>query len=193
MTKRFLKIVDNEYATIFTGPGNQKLETGRQYTEWINKVGNFRTHWDNGAMTQVTTGPSFEVCNSEPEAPKTSEDVGKLIHCKNGDMVLITEGNFKVRAKNIILEASDTAPGGNVDIIGNGLVTIKTDETLRIAAGEVQITGEKHIVVDAQGFLYLIGDIKNSGHPTVVGTISAFVNGNWASVLSSVSTTLRGG
>lgn len=192
MTKRSLRIVDNEYATIFTGPGNSKLETGRQYTEWINKTGNFKTHWDNGGMTQITTGPSLEVCNTDPEKPETPEDVGKLIHCKNGDMVLITEGNFKVRAKNIILEASDAYPGGNVDIIGNGLVTIKTDETLRIAAGEVHITAEKHVVVDANGFLYFIGDIKNSGHPTIVGTISAFINGNWASVLSSVSKTLRG-
>jgi hypothetical protein len=116
-----------------------------------------------------------------------------LIHAANGDIVLIAEGNFKVKAKNILLEASDISPGGNVDIIGNGFVTIKTDEEIRIHGGNTIIAGENKLVLDGNGFLYLIGDVKNSGHPSVIGSIKNLVSGNWMQTLTDVATAIRTG
>jgi hypothetical protein len=189
---RTRRIADTEHVTMFGGSGRQDLDTGRSFTIWVNKVRNFMTHWSNGAYTQKISGASIEKVHTDPESVK-EEMVGKLIHAANGDIVLIAEGNFKVKAKNILLEASDISPGGNVDIIGNGFVTIKTDEEIRIHGGNTIIAGENKLVLDGNGFLYLIGDVKNSGHPSVIGSIKNLVSGNWMQTLTDVATAIRTG
>jgi len=187
---RTTRIVDNEHVTMFTGSGRQDLSTGRQFTTWLNKIRNCMTHWDNGSYTEIISGKSIERVHVDPESV-TDEMIGKLIHAENGDIVLVAEGNIKLKAKNILMEASDISPGGNVDIIGNGLVTIKTDEEIRMHGGRVIIASEEKTVIDSNGFIYMISDIKTTGHPSVVGTVQNFLAGNWAGVLQGVSKALR--
>ena len=188
--KRTYRLLDNQFATIFTGPGTDEHETGRQLTTWT-KAGNCDTHWVNGGHTRIVNGPSMEVTNARP-AQVVEESVSKLIKCENGDFVVLCDGNIKFKAKNIIFEAEGISPNGNVDIVANGNVTMVTNETIRIQAGEVQVAAEKDVVLDANGFLYMIGDMKNAGHPSIVGTVSAFLGGNWSGLLEGVSNQIRG-
>jgi hypothetical protein len=188
--KRTYRLLDNPFATIFTGPGTDKHETGRQLTTWT-RAGNCDTHWQNGGHTRITNGPSMEVTNAKP-AQVLEEGVSKLIKCENGDFVVLCDGNIKFKGKNIIFEAEGISPNGNIDIVSNGNITMVTNETIRIQGGEVQIAAEKDVVCDANGFLYMIGDMKNAGHPSIVGTISSFLGGNWAGVLEGVSNQIRG-
>lgn len=188
--KRTYRLLDNSFATIFTGPGADKLETGRELTTWT-RAGNCDTHWKNGGHTRISNGPSAEVCNAQPEQV-LEEGVSKITMVENGDYVVICDGNIKFKAKNIIFEAEGVSPNGNIDLVSNGNVTMVTNETIRIQAGDIQIAAEKDCIMDANGFLYMIGDMKNAGHPSIVGTISSFLGGNWAGVLEGVSNQIRG-
>lgn len=190
--QRTTRFVDNQFVTMFGGSGRQDLDTGRSFTTWVNKVRNYITHWTNGAYTQSISGPSIEVVHRNPEVVQ-EEMVGKLIHAENGDIVLIAEGNIKLKGKNILMEAADVAPGGNVDIVGNGLITIKTDEEVRIHSANTVIASENKLVLDSNGYIYMIGDVKNSGHPSVVGTIQGIIAGNWSQTLADIGNAIRGG
>ena len=184
------RLLDNPFATIYTGAGSGRHETGRELTTWT-KRGNCDTHWNNGARSTITTGPSIEVTNTRPDQVQ-KEGISKFIRCDNGDYVVICDGNIKFKAKNIIFEAEGISPDGNIDLVANGNVTMVTNETIRIQAGDIQIAAEKDCIMDANGFLYMIGDMKNAGHPSIVGTISSFLGGNWAGVLEGVSNQIRG-
>jgi hypothetical protein len=189
-SKRTYRLLDNPFATIFTGPGSDKHDSGREVTTWT-KAGNCDTHWKNGGHTRITQGPSAEVTNVNPDQI-LDEGVSKYTRCKNGDYVVIVDGNIKFKAKNIIFEAEGVSPNGNIDIVGNGNVTMVTNETVRIQGGEIQVAAEKDVILDANGFLNMIGDMKNAGHPSIVGTITSYLGGSWASTLSSVSNQIRG-
>ncbi|AXQ70436.1 hypothetical protein HOU04_gp037 [Synechococcus phage S-T4] len=177
------------------GPGKtetttKSADTGRVLTTWT-KGGSCETHWSNGAKTVVTAGPSKEVCNVEP--PQVSdENVAKSIYCQNGDFVLVADGNVKIKAKNIIFEAEGVSPEGKIEMIANGLMNLQTNETLRVQGGEVQIVSEKDVVLDATGFLNMIGDMKNAGSSTVASLVESYLGGGWASTLSGISGSLRG-
>ena len=175
------------------GPGKPTGEgdTGREYSVWT-KSGNCETHWSNGAKTSITAGPSKEVCNAAPQNAGEKEAVAKSIYCKNGDFVLAVDGNIKIKAKNIILEAEGISPEGKIELVANGLMNIQTNETLRINGGEVQVVSEKDIVLDATGFLNMIGDMKNAGSSTVASLVDAYLGGGWASTLAGISGSLRG-
>jgi hypothetical protein len=135
---------------------------------------------------------SKEVCNTEPQQSGQKEAVAKSIYCKNGDFVLAVDGNVKIKAKNIILEAEGISPEGKIEMIANGHMNLQTNETLRINGGEVQVVSEKDIVLDATGFLNMIGDMKNAGSSTVASLVDAYLGGGWASTLSGISGSLRG-
>ena len=60
------RLLDNPFATIYTGAGSGRHETGRELTTWT-KRGNCDTHWNNGARSTITTGPSIEVTNTRPD------------------------------------------------------------------------------------------------------------------------------
>lgn len=190
--QRTTRFIDNTFVTMFSGSGRRDLDSGRIFTTWVNKVGNYLTHWSNGAYTQVISGPSHEIVHRKPESVQ-EEMIGKLIHAENGDIVLIAEGNIKLKAKNILLEATDASPGGNVDIIGNGLVTVRTDEEIRIHGGNTVIAGESKCFIDGGAFTYMAGDVKNTGHPNVVGAIQNIIAGNWTALITDVSNAIRGG
>jgi len=193
-SKRPFRIVDNQYASILAGPGRNPgdgSDTGRELTTWV-KSGNGETHWSNGAKTTITTGPSKEVCNAQPEQSGQKEAVSKSIYCQNGDFVLVADGNVKIKAKNIIFEAEGISPEGKIEMIANGHMNLQTNETLRINGGEVQIVSEKDVVLDATGFLNMIGDMKNAGSSTVASLVDSYLGGGWASTLSGISGSLRG-
>lgn len=191
MSKRSYRLFDNQFASILAGPGRED-DTGRELTTWT-KAGNCETHWSNGAKTTITTGPSKEVCNVEPEdSVRQEENVSKSIYCQNGDFVLVADGNIKLKAKNIILETEGISPEGKFEVISNGLISIQTNETLRIQGGEVQILSEKDLVLDANGFLKMIGDMKNGGSSYVASLVSDYLGGGWVDTLSGISKSLRG-
>lgn len=193
-TKRPIRIFDNQYVSLLGGPGRNPgdgSDTGREFSVWT-KSGNCETHWSNGAKTSITAGPSKEVCNTEPQQSGQKEAVAKSIYCKNGDFVLAVDGNVKIKAKNIILEAEGISPEGKIEMIANGHMNLQTNETLRINGGEVQVVSEKDIVLDATGFLNMIGDMKNAGSSTVASLVDAYLGGGWASTLSGISGSLRG-
>lgn len=191
MSKRTFRALDNQFATVFTGPGRQDLETGRELTLWT-KAGNEEAHWKTGAKTTYTNGASIEVTNISPTLKNQKGSVSKLIHCRNGDLVVIAEGDIKFKGKNIIFEAEGTSPGGSIDIVANGNISLTTNETVRISGGIVQVTSENHTLIESSGFLYLIGDIKNAGAPSAASTLAGFLGGNWAQTLQSFSNQLRG-
>lgn len=190
--KKTFKIFDTSDAVMFTGTGNQDRETGRELTLW-SRAGNCETHWKNGAHTRVTTGPDTEVVHTQPVDASQEEDTGKLIIARHGDITLIAEtGNIKLKGKNLIFEAEGSGQDGEVSILGNGLMTLSSNETVRISGGEVQITAEKNIVLNPNGFIYLIGDLKSGGAPSAVGLVQAFMNGGWGAALSGVAKGIRG-
>jgi len=191
MSKRTFRALDNQFATIFTGPGRQDLETGRELTTWT-KSGNEEAHWNTGAKTTYTNGASIEVCNISPVIKNQKGAVSKLIHCRNGDLVVVAEGDIKFKGKNIIFEAESTSPGGNIDIVANGNISVTTNETISLSGGIVQVTSENYTLIDSNGFVYLIGDIKNAGAPSAASTLAGFLGGNWAQTLQSFASQLRG-
>ena len=189
MSNRTFKLLDNENATMFAGPGRDDAATGREFTTWL-KSGNAVTHWANGSKTEVITGSSKEVCNTDPSSVGTKEQVAKSIYCPHGDFVVVAD-NIKFKGKNIYFEAEGPGRDGQIDIRSNGIMSISSNETIMIQGGEVRITGEKDVILDANGFLYLIGDIKNSGAPSVAGIVGSFMSGSWAGILQGVSNTYR--
>ena len=138
----------------------------------------------------MTSGSFKEVCNVDPEDIKQKEQVAKSIYCKNGDFVVVAD-NIKFKAKNIIFEAEGAGKDGQIELRANGILSINSNETIQIAGGEIQIVAEKNVVIDSTGFIYLIGDIKGSGAPSVAKTVQGFVAGGFTSLLSDISKTLR--
>tara|TARA_B100001094_G_scaffold311965_1_gene348162 strand:+ start:23189 stop:23758 length:570 start_codon:yes stop_codon:yes gene_type:complete len=188
MSKRNYRLLDNENASIMCGPGRND-DTGRELTTWT-RAGNCDTQWNNGARTIVTNGPFKEICNVDPEDVKQNEQVAKSIYCKNGDFVVVAD-NIKFKAKNIFFEAEGAGGDGQIELRANGIMSLNSNETIQIAGGEVQIVGEKNLVLDATGFIYIIGDMKSSGAPSVVNTVKGLIAGQWGTLLSDISNTLR--
>ena len=170
------------------GPGRHS-DTGRELTTWT-KAGNSDTQWNNGARTIVTSGAFKEVCNADPVNVRQKEQVAKSIYCKNGDFVVVAD-NIKFKAKNIYFEAEGSGQDGQIELRSNGIMSLNSNETIQIAGGEVQIVGEKNLVLDATGFIYIIGDMKSSGAPSVVSSVKSLITGQWGTLLSDISKTLR--
>ena len=185
MSNRTFRLLDNENASIIAGPGRDNAATGRELTTWL-KSGNAVTHWANGSKTEVITGSSKEVCNADPSSVGTKEQVAKSIYCPHGDFVVVAD-NIKFKGKNIFFEAEGGAPDGQIDIRANGLLSVNSNETITIQGGEVRITGEKDVVLYANGFLNFIGDIKNSGAPSTAGVIGDLLQGNLLATLNGVA------
>lgn len=188
MSQRNYRLLDNENASIMCGPGRHD-DTGRELTTWT-KAGNSDTQWNNGARTIVTSGAFKEVCNVDPVDVKQKEQVAKSIYCKNGDFVVVAE-NIKFKAKNIFFEAEGAGGDGQIELRSNGIMSLNSNETIQIAGGEVQIVGEKNLVLDATGFIYLIGDVKGSGAASAVSSVKSLITGQWGTLLSDISKTLR--
>ena len=188
MSNRTFRLLDNENATVFAGPGRDDAATGRELTTWL-KSGNAVTHWANGSKTEVITGSSKEVCNTDPSSVGTKEQIAKSIYCPHGDFVVVAD-NIKFKGKNIYFEAEGPGKDGQIDIRSNGLFSINSNETITIQGGEVRITGEKDVVLYANGFLNFIGDIKNSGAPSTAGLIGDLLQGDLLSTLNGVAQTL---
>lgn len=188
MSNRNYRLLDNENASILCGPGRDD-PTGRELTTWT-KAGNCDTQWANGARTIVTSGPYKEVCNVAPADVKQKEQVAKSIYCKNGDFVLVAD-NIKFKAKNIFFEAEGAGGDGQIELRSNGIMSLNSNETIQINGGEVQIVAEKNVVIDATGFIYMIGDVKGSGASSAVKTVTSLITGGWGTLLSDISKTYR--
>jgi len=188
MSQRTYRLLDNENASIMCGPGRHD-NTGRELTTWT-RAGNSDTQWNNGARTIVTSGAFKEVCNVDPADVNQKEQVAKSIYCKNGDFVVVAD-NIKFKAKNILFETEGAGGDGQIELRANGIVSINSNETVQISGGEVQIISEKNVVIDSTGFIYLIGDVKGSGASSAVKTVKGLIAGQWGTVLSDISKTLR--
>ena len=93
-----------------------------------------------------------------------------------------------MRARNIYMEAiapdKDSDKHGNVNILGNGQITLSTGDEIRFACGNM-------CAVATKGFQFA-GDFSHGGKMAVGGAldtaslIKAFTAGNWASIFEAI-------
>ena len=163
-------LTENPHGAIVYGPitpedtddGTRYLQTSTGgHITWANK---------NGNTTTITPGQNSEICGrglvEGKNTDATSEAVAKAITARQGDIVITAEhGNIKLKAKNIWIETTDEAPGGNFNVNANGHIDLTAGEKVTIGGTKMCLIGKENIALYSDGFINAISEGFNHSAP----------------------------
>jgi len=192
MTKDFQPqhtVTENPYGNIAYGPmSSEEDDDGTRYVQtiagdhitWANK---------NGNKTTITPGTSGEICGTELVKGKntdaTDESVAKAIIARKGDIVITAEhGNIKLKAKNIWIETTDEAPGGNFNVNANGHIDLTAGEKVTIGGTKMCLIGKANLTLFCNNTINLISHEVKESNPFSI--ISLIFSGGPVQIISKI-------
>ena len=199
MTKDFQPqhtVSENPYGTIAYGP--MSTEDNDDGTRYVQTIAGDHITWanKNGNKTTITPGTSGEICGTELVKGKntktTDESVAKAIIARKGDIVITAEhGNIKLKAKNIWIEATDEAPGGNFNVNANGHIDLTAGEKVTIAGTKLCLIGKANLTLFSNHTINLISHEVKESNP--FSWIAAIQGGAPQMIISKIFTKECGG
>lgn len=183
-------VTANPHCMIHCGPlGPESKDSQMRDLTVVTSTDSTVVWGKNGNKEEQVTGTYTETSGWNID-PDQDDAISRAIVAKNGDIILTAEsGNIRMRAKNIYMEAiapdKDSDKHGNVNILGNGQITLSTGDEIRFACGNM-------CAVATKGFQFA-GDFSHGGKFAVGGAldsaslIKAFTAGNWASIFEAIA------
>ena len=199
MTKDFQPqhtVSENPYGTIAYGP--MSTEDNDDGTRYVQTIAGDHITWanKNGNKTTITPGTSGEICGTELVKGKntktTDESVAKAIIARKGDIVITAEhGNIKLKAKNIWIETTDEAPGGNFNVNANGHIDLTAGEKVTIGGTKLCLIGKANLTLFSNNTINLIAhEIKESNPFSIIAAVQG---GGPVMIISKIFTKECGG
>ena len=192
MTKDFQPqhtVTENPYGNIAYGP--MSTEEDDDGTRYVQTIAGDHITWanKNGNKTTITPGTSGEICGTELVKGKntktTDESVAKAIIARKGDIVITAEhGNIKLKAKNIWIETSDEAPGGNFNVNANGHIDLTAGEKVTIAGTKLCLIGKANLTLFCNNTINLISQEVKESNP--FSLISLIMSGGPVQIISKI-------
>ena len=156
-------VTNNPHGAIIFGP------VGTENDGSVLNVATTKGHHDhynsNGNKTSITPKKSEEYCGrdfTEERKDGENENIAKAIICENGDMIInCQQGNLKIIAKNIYIEATGDDSNGNFLVSANDHIGLVAGEQINIGGAKVCITSGDSVNINCPGLLNLsISDIN---------------------------------
>jgi hypothetical protein len=166
-------ISDNPHGIMFFGPGGRD-DDGAQYT-MATSSGSMVHYNKNGSKAEIVRTSSYEICGDDFVKDRKTlekEAIAKAIIAENGDIVLnAQQGNIKLLAKNIWIEANGDGKNGVFYVNANGQIQISSSDQLVLSGSKVCIRGQAGIDLASDHFINVLGELK-SGSPlsSLIGT-----------------------
>jgi len=192
MTKDFQPqhtVTENPYGNIAYGP--MSTEEDDDGTRYVQTIAGDHITWanKNGNKTTITPGTSGEICGTELVKGKntktTDESVAKAIIARKGDIVITAEhGNIKLKAKNIWIETSDEAPGGNFNVNANGHIDLTAGEKVTIGGTKMCLIGKANLTLFCNNTINLISHEVKEQNPFSI--ISLIFSGGPVQIISKI-------
>ena len=192
MTKDFQPqhtVSENPYGTIAYGP--MSTEDDDDGTRYVQTISGDHITWanKNGNKTTITPGTSGEICGTELVKGKntdaTDESVAKAIIARKGDIVITAEhGNIKLKAKNIWIETTDEAPGGNFNVNANGHIDLTAGEKVTIGGTKLCLIGKANLTLFCNNTINLISQEVKESNP--FSLISLIMSGGPVQIISKI-------
>ena len=199
MTKDFQPqhtVSENPYGTIAYGP--MSTEDNDDGTRYVQTISGDHITWanKNGNKTTITPGTSGEICGTELVKGKntdaTDESVAKAIIARKGDIVITAEhGNIKLKAKNIWIETTDEAPGGNFNVNANGHIDLTAGEKVTIGGTKLCLIGKANLTLFCNNTINMIAQEVKESNPFSI--IAAIQGGSPTMIISKIFTKECGG
>lgn len=164
---------DNPHGIMFFGPGGRD-DDGAQYT-MATSSGSMVHYNKNGSKAEIVRTSSYEICGDDFVKDRKTlekEAIAKAIIAENGDIVLnAQQGNIKLLAKNIWIEANGDGKNGVFYVNANGQIQISSSDQLVLSGSKVCIRGQAGIDLASDHFINVLGELK-SGSPlsSLIGT-----------------------
>ena len=182
-------VTENPHGAIVYGPltpedrddGTRYLQTSTGgHITWANK---------NGNTTTITPGQNSEICGrglvQGKNTDATSEAVAKAITARQGDIVITAEhGNIKLKAKNIWIETTDEAPGGNFNVNANGHIDLTAGEKVTIGGTKMCLIGKANLTLFCNNTINLISHEVKESNPFSI--ISLIFSGGPVQIISKI-------
>jgi hypothetical protein len=177
------KITDNPHGIMFFGPGNSsdKADEGTQF-QLSTSGGYWEHHNENGNSCQRVPGRYDEICGDGLDT-SVSECIAKSIVAKQGDICIVSEnGNIKLKAKNIYIEATGAKNNGVFQVAANGQITIATGDGVVISAGKkLCLRGQSGVDIASTHMIKMLGNMAYgsplSTLPFLPKTVSNLIEG----------------
>ena len=192
MTKDFQPqhtVTENPYGNIAYGP--MSTEEDDDGTRYVQTIAGDHITWanKNGNKTTITPGTSGEICGTELVKGKntdaTDESVAKAIIARKGDIVITAEhGNIKLKAKNIWIETTDEAPGGNFNVNANGHIDLTAGEKVTIGGTKMCLIGKANLTLFCNNTINLISHEVKEQNPFSI--ISLIFSGGPVQIISKI-------
>ena len=192
MTKDFQPqhtVTENPYGNIAYGP--MSTEEDDDGTRYVQTIAGHHITWanKNGNKTTITPGTSGEICGTELVKGKntdaTDESVAKAIIARKGDIVITAEhGNIKLKAKNIWIETTDEAPGGNFNVNANGHIDLTAGEKVTIGGTKLCLIGKANLTLFSNNTINLIAHEIKESNPFSI--ISLIMSGGPVQIISKI-------
>jgi hypothetical protein len=189
-SKEACVITDNSHGRMYFGPPS-KEKNSKEVFKLITKSGHHFEYNENGKKFEHIPGQSHELCGTDLE--ETKEDVVKSIVAREGDIAIIAEnGNLKLKANNIYIEASGDNSDGSLLVDANDHVIIHAGEKLVLGGSDVCVVSGSSITLSAQSTLrQLYTSISVSESP--LSGITALFSGplGWLSLVKQITETCK--
>jgi len=184
-------ISDNVYGTMFMGPaGDSKSNPNTQFVRSLTN-GNSEMHLKSGNKSEIVQGTNHEiVVGTQPgdnRKVKEGENVTKSIVVKEGDIAIIAEnGNIKLKAKNIFIEACGDGNDGSFMVKANEAITLAAGEQMTLGGAKVCVTSADSITLNGQGLLYILCKDISEGSP-LSSLLPSFVPGPVKGLIDAIA------
>jgi uncharacterized protein (DUF2345 family) len=190
-------ITDNKYGLIFMGPSGEIDELGESLdTNMVVslKGGHNQTYTLGGNKGEIVPGQSHEIVGTQLDNGRTeseSEVIAKSIIAENGDIVINAEdGNIKLKAKNIYIEAQGEGSNGSILVKANDHIIVRAEEQINVAGGKVCISSADSITLNANGYLRTLYSDIIQGSPFNVN-LQTFTLDTVASLIDSITSSCK--
>jgi hypothetical protein len=182
---------DNPHGIMFFGPGGRD-DDGAQYT--LATTSGSMVHYNkNGSKAEIVRTSSYEICGDDFAKNRTTledEIIAKAIIAENGDIILnAQEGNIKLLAKNIWIEANGEGNNGVFYVNANGQIQISSSDQLVLSGSKVCIRGQAGIDLASDHFINVLGELK-SGSP-LSSLIGSFLPPPFADLLKGIQASCK--
>lgn len=152
-------ITDNPHGIMFFGPSDSrdKADEGAEFT--LSTTGGYYEHANsNGNVYVRTPGRHDESCGDSLD-PELKENIAKSIVAKQGDIVITsTNGNIKLKAKNIFIETTGSSSDGCFHVSANGKIVMATGDGVVISSGKkLCIRGQAGVDITTSQTIKMLG------------------------------------